>query len=75
MKEQKITTEIGIKETAITTATATASPIAMTWDRKLCLPPTTEPKIDLSVPFVPFHSHATSDCWELDKNKSKRPNN
>ena len=23
----------------------------------------------------PIRSHATTDCWELDKNKSKRPDN
>ena len=23
----------------------------------------------------PLRSHATDDCWELDKNKSKRPDN
>ena len=52
MEEHKIPTVVGIEETAITTATET--PTAMTRDQTMWLPPTTEPTIALSAPYVAF---------------------
>ena len=54
VEEQKIATVVGIEATAIPTATATTTLTEMKRDQTLCLAPTTEPKIALSAPFVPF---------------------
>ena len=54
MQEQKITTEVGIVATSITTETSTTTPTDMIRDQTLWLPPTTEPTITISSPFSPL---------------------
>ena len=73
VQERKIPTVVGMEATAITPATAT--PTAMERDRTRQLTSETEQTITSIAPFFSLRSHATADCWELDKKKSKRPDN